>query len=60
MAAIIAACVRNAVFWFVMILISFSFVLRVEGLEHTIHLTPGIGGKPHKTLVFVGLQRMKV
>ena len=29
-------------------------VLRVEGHEHSIHLTPGIGGKPDKTLVFVG------
>jgi hypothetical protein len=35
-----------------MILFSFSFVLREEGLELTIHLTPGIGGKPYKTLVF--------
>ena len=34
--------------------IQFSFVLRVEGLEHTIHLTPGIGGKPEKTLFLTG------
>lgn len=35
-------------------LFSCSFVLREEGLELTIHLAPEIGGKPHKTLVFMG------
>ena len=32
-----------------------SFVLRVEGLEYSINLTPGIGGKPYKTLFLGGL-----
>jgi hypothetical protein len=57
MAAIIAACAINStgVFFDTFILLfSFSFVLRVEGLEHTIHLTPEIGGKPDKTLFFAG------
>ena len=34
---------------------SFSFVLRVEGPEHTIHFTPGIG-EPYKTLFLWAVQ----
>ena len=39
---------------------SFSFVLRVEGREHSIHLTPEIGRKPFKTLFLRAFQRYGV
>jgi len=39
---------------FFIIQFSFSFVLRVEGHEHSIHFTPEIGGSPVRTC-FCGL-----
>ncbi|MGN0157886.1 MAG: hypothetical protein ACI39W_01905, partial [Brotaphodocola sp.] len=37
---------------------SFSFVLRVEGLEHSAHLTAVTAGKPGKTLFLWAFQRV--